>query len=92
MRCQSGLFRDVGNFCFAVFDCRESNVSQEVREQRLVHVGVLAVPLNLQIVDAGRRLTASCHHASAFGKTPAGVLGLALLGVGLAVAERRSFK
>ena len=59
VRCQSGLFRDVEDFCFAVFDCLEPNVSQEVRGQRMIHVGALAVPLNLRIVDAGRQLTAS---------------------------------
>ena len=59
VRCQSGLLRDVEDFCFAVFDCLEPNVSWEEREQRMIHVGALAVPLNLWIVDAGRRLTAS---------------------------------
>ena len=57
-RSQSGLHRDVEDFCFAVFDCLEPNVSWEEREQRMIHVGALAVPLNLWIVDAGRRLTA----------------------------------
>ena len=146
VRCQSGLLRDVEDFCFAVFDCLEPNVSQEVREQRIIHVGVLAVPLNLRIVDAGRRLTVSDNaflvkwnivagtsmvavrqpnpdvglifssfasfdselrqvdnpesvlaiwlyalystiYASAFGTIPAGVLGIASLGVGLAAGE-----
>jgi len=50
-----------GGFLFCCFDCLEPNVSQDVREQRMIHVGALAVPLNLRIVDAGRRLTASCH-------------------------------
>ena len=59
VRCQSGLFRDVEDFCFAVFDCLEPNVLREEREHRMIHVGALAVPLNLRIVDAGQRLTAS---------------------------------
>ena len=147
VRCQSGLLRDVEDFCFAVFDCLEPNVSQEMREQRMIHVGALAVPLNFRIVDAGRRLTASDNaflvkwnivagtsmvavrqpnpdvglilsaftsfdselrqvdnpesvlaiwlyalystiYASAFGTIPAGVLGIASLGVGLAAGER----
>lgn len=146
VRRQSGLLRDVEDFCFAVFDCLEPNVSQEVRGQRMIHVGALAVPLNLRIVDAGQRLTASDNaflvkwnivagtsmvavrqpnpdvglifssfasfdselrqvdnpesvlaiwlyalystiYASAFGTIPAGVLGIASLGVGLAVGE-----
>ena len=146
VRCQSGLLRDVEDFCFAVFDCLEPNVSQEVRGQRMIYVGALAVPLNLRIVDAGQRLTASdnaflvkwnivagtsmvavCQpnpdvglilssfasfdselrqvdhsesvlaiwlyalystiYASAFGTIPAGVLGIASLGVGLAAGE-----
>ena len=145
--CQSGLLRDVEDFCFAVFDCIEPNVSQEVRGQRMIHVGALAVPLNLRIVDVGRRLTVSDNaflvkwnivagtsmvamrqpnpdvglilssfasfdsdlrlvdnpesvlaiwlyalystiYVSAFGKIPAGVLGIASLGVGLAVTGR----
>ena len=147
VRCQSGLLRDVEDFCFAVFDCLEPNVSREMREQRMIHVGALAVQLNLRIVDAGRRLTASGNaflvkwnivagtsmvavrqpnpdvglilsafasfdselrqvddpesvlaiwlytlystiYASAFGTIPAGVLGIASLGVGLAEGER----
>ena len=146
-QCQSALLLDVEDFCFAVFDCLEPNVSQEVREQRMIHVGALAVPLNLRIVDAGRRLTASDNaflvkwnivagtsmvairqpnpdvglilsafasfdsdlrlvdnpelvlaiwlyalysaiYASAFGTIPAGVLGIASLGVGLAATGR----
>ena len=146
VRCQSGLLWDVEDFCFAVFDCLEPNVSQEEREQRMIHVGALAVPLNLRIVDAGRQLTVSDNaflvkwnivagtsmvavrqpnpdvglilssfasfdselrqvdnpesvlaiwlyalystiYASAFGTIPAGVLGIASLGVGLAVGE-----
>lgn len=148
VRCQSGLLRDVEDFCFAVFDCLEPNVSQEVREQRMIHVGALAVPLNLRIFDAGRRLTASDNaflvkwnivagtsivavrqpnpdvelilsaftsfdselrqvddpesvlaiwlytlystiYASAFSTILAGVLGIASLGVGLAVREAK---
>lgn len=148
VRCQSGLVRNVEDFCFAVFDCLEPNVSQEEREQRMIHVGALAVPLNLRIVDAGRRLTArdnaflvkwnivagtsmvavrqpnpdvglilsafasfdselrqvddpesvlaiwlytlySTIYASAFSTIPAGVLGIASLGVGLAVREAK---
>ena len=148
VRCQSGLLREVEDFCFAVFDCLEPNVSREEREQRMIHVGALAVPLNLRIVDAGRQLTASDNaflvkwnivagtgmvavrqpnpdvglilspfasfdselrqvdnpesvlaiwlyafystvYASAFGTIPAGVLGIASLGVGLAAAGRR---
>ena len=54
VRSQSGLLRDVEDFCFAVFDCLEPNVSQDVRD-----VGALAVSLNLRIADAGRQLTAS---------------------------------
>ena len=146
VRCQSGLLRDVEDFCFAVFDCLEPNVSQEERELRMIHVGALAVPLNLRIVDAGQRLTSSDNaflvkwnivagtsmvavrqpnpdvglilssfasfdselrqvdnpesvlaiwlyalystiYASAFGTIPAGVLGIASLGVGLAAGE-----
>ena len=45
-------------FCFAVFDCLEPNVSLEERERRRIHVGVLAASLNLRIVEACRRLTA----------------------------------
>ena len=56
---QTEMLRDVEDFCFAVFDCLEPNVSQDVREQRMIHVGALAVSLNLRIVDTGRRLTAS---------------------------------
>ena len=59
VRCKSGLLRDVEDFCFAVFDCLEPNVLREEREHRMIHVSALAVPLNLRIVDAGRRLTAS---------------------------------
>ncbi len=147
VRCQSGLLRDVEDFCFAVFDCLEPNVSREEREQRMIHVGALAVPLNLRIVDAGRQLTASDNaflvkwnivagtsmvamrqpnpdvglflssfasfdselrqvdnpesvlaiwlyalystiYASSFGTIPAGVLGIASLGVGLVAGER----
>jgi hypothetical protein len=147
VRSQSGMFRDVEDFCFAVFDCLEPNVSQEVREQRMIHVGALAVPLNLRIVDAGRWLTASDNvflvkwnivsgtsmiamrqpnpdvgsvlsafasfdselrqvdnsesvlaiwlyalystiYASSFGTIPAGVLGIASLGVGLTATGR----
>ena len=54
---QSGLLRNVEDFCFAVFDCLEPNEPQEVRAQRMIYVGALAVPLNSRIVDAGRRLT-----------------------------------
>ena len=148
VRCQSGLLRDVEDFCFAVFDCLEPNVSREEREQQMIHVGALAVPLNLRIVDAGQRLTASDNaflvkwnivagtsmvavrqpnpdvglilsafasfdselrqvddpesvlaiwlytlystiYASAFSTIPAGVLGIASLGVGLAVREAK---
>ena len=148
VRCQSGLLRDVEDFCFAVFDCFEPMVSQEERAQRMIHVGVLAVPLNLRIVDAGRRLTASDNaflvkwnivagtsmvamrqpnpdvgsilsafasfdselrlvenpesvlaiwlyalysaiYASAFGTIPAGVLGIASLGIGLSGREEK---
>ena len=147
VRCQSGLLRDVEDFGFVVFDRLEPNVSQEVRGQRMIHVGALAVSLNLRIVDAGQRLTASDNaflvkwnivagasmvamrqpnpdvglilsaftsfdselrlvdhpesvlaiwlyalystvYASAFGTIPAGVLGIASLGVGLAAGER----
>ena len=147
VRSQSGLLRDVEDFCFAIFDCLEPNVSQDVREQRMIHVGALAVSLNLRIVDTGRRLTASDNaflvkwnvvagtsmvamrqpnpdvglilsaftsfdselrqvdnpesvlaiwlyalystiYASAFGTIPAGVLGIASLGVGLAAGRR----
>lgn len=146
MRGQSGLLRDVEDFCFVVFDCLEPNMSREEHEQRMIHVGALAVPLNLRIVDAGRRLTASGNaflvkwnivagtsmvavrqpnpdvglilsafasfdselrqvdnpesvlaiwlyalystiYASAFGTIPAGVLGIASLGVGLAAGR-----
>ena len=146
VRCQTEMLRDVEDFCFAVFDCLEPNVSQDVREQRMIHVGALAVSLNLRIVDTGRRLTASDNaflvkwnivagtsmvavrqpnpdvglilsafasfdselrqvddpesvlaiwlytlystiYASAFSTIPAGVLGIASLGVGLAVWE-----
>ena len=146
VRCQSGLLRDVEDFCFVVFDCLEPNVSQEVREQRMIRVGALALPLNLRIIDAGQRLTASDNaflvkwnivagtsmvavrqpnpdvglilssfasfdselrqvdhsesvlaiwlyalysaiYASAFGTIPAGVLGLASLGVGVVTGE-----
>jgi len=148
VRCQTEMLRDVEDFCFAVFDCLEPNVSQDVREQRMIHVGALAVSLNLRIVDAGRQLTASDNaflvkwnivagtsmvavrqpnpdvglilapfasydselrqvdnpesvlaiwlyalystiYASAFGTIPAGVLGIASLGVGLAVREAK---
>ena len=144
---QSGLIRDVEEFCLAVFDCLEPNISQDVREQRRIHVGVLAVPLNLRIVEAGKRLTSKDNaflvrwgiitgtsmialrqpnpnielilspfstfdrelkqvdlpesvlavwlyslyttiYTSAFGTIPAGVLGVASLGVGLAMAGR----
>lgn len=144
---QSGLLRDVEEFCFAVFDCLEPNISQEVREQRRIHVGALAVPLNLRIVEDSRQLTAKGNaflvkwgivtgtimialrqpnpnielilspfstfdqelkqvdqpesvlavwlyslyttiYTSAFGTIPAGVLGVASLGVGLAMAGR----
>ena len=148
VRCQTEMLRDVEDFCFAVFDCLEPNVSQDVREQRMIHVGALAVSLNLRIVDTGRRLTASDNaflvkwnivagtsmvavrqpnpdvglilsafasfdselrqvddpesvlaiwlytlystiYASAFSTIPAGVLGIASLGVGLAVREAK---
>ena len=151
VRSQSGLLRDVEDFCFAIFDCLEPNVSQDVREQRMIHVGALAVSLNLRIVDTGRRLTVSDNaflvewnvvagtsmvamrqpnpefgsilsvfasfdselrqvdnpesvlaiwlytlystiYASAFGTIPAGVLGIASLGVGLVAVEGESYK
>lgn len=144
--CQSGLLRNIVDFCLAVFDCLEPNVLQVVREQRMVHVGALAVQLNLRIIDDGRRLTASDNaflvkwnivsgtsmvamrqpnpdvglilsdftsfdselrlvdnpelvlaiwlyvlyssiYTSAFGTIPAGVLGIASLGVGLAAGR-----
>ena len=44
---------DVEDFCFGVFDCLELRILQGMSEQRLIHVGVLAVPLNLMIVDVG---------------------------------------
>ena len=146
VRSQSELLRDVEDFCLTVFDCLEPNVSREEREQRMIHVGALAVPLNLRIVDAGRRLKASDNaflvkwnivagtsmvamrqpnpdvglilssfasfdselrqvdnpesvlaiwlyalystiYASSFGTIPAGVLGIASLGVGLVAGE-----
>lgn len=148
---KSGLLQDVEDFCFAVFDCLEPNVSQDVREQRMIHVGALAVPLNLRIADAGRQLTASDNaflvkwnvvagasmvamrqpnpefgsilsvfasfdlelrlvndpeqvlaiwlyalystiYASAFGTIPAGVLGIASMGVGLAAGENERMR
>ena len=151
VRCQSGLLRDVEDFCFAVFDCLEPNVPREEHEQRMIHVGALAVPLNLRIADAGRQLTASDNaflvkwnivagtsmvavrqpnpdvglilapfasfdselrqvdnpesvlaiwlyalystiYASAFGTIPAGVLGIASLGVGLAAGENERMR
>jgi len=148
VRCQSGLLRDVEDFCFAVFDCLEPNISQDERGQRMIHVGALAVPMNLRVVDSGRRLTAngnaflvkwnivagtsmvairqpnpdvglilsafasfdsdlrlvdnpelvlaiwlyalySAIYASAFGTVPAGVLGIASLGIGLSSLEEK---
>ncbi len=151
VRCQSEMLRDVEDFCFAVFDCLEPNVSQDVREQRIIHVGALAVSLNLRIADAGRQLRASDNaflvkwnivagtsmvavrqpnpdvglilapfasfdselrqvdnpesvlaiwlyaiystiYASAFGTIPAGVLGIASLGVGLTAGENERMR
>ena len=144
---KSELLRDVEAFCLAVFDCLEPNILQAVREQRRIHVGVLAISLNLRIAEAGRRLAAkdnaflvkwgivtgtsmialrqlnanvelvlspfctfdhelqmvdqpelvlavwlyslySTIYTSAFGTIPAGVLCIASLGMGLAMAGR----
>lgn len=52
-----GLMRDVLEFCLAVFDSLEPNAPLEERRIRIAHVNGLAVPLNLQIGQAGRNLT-----------------------------------
>ena len=49
--------RDVLEFCLAVFDSLEPNASSEERGRRIAHVNGLAIPLNLQIGQAGKKLT-----------------------------------
>jgi hypothetical protein len=52
-----GLMHDVIKFCLAVFDSLEPNATSEERCRRVAHVNGLAVPLNLQIGQADRKLT-----------------------------------
>ena len=51
------LMHDVIKFCLAVFDSLEPNATSEERCRRVAHVNGLAVPLNLQIGQADRKLT-----------------------------------
>ena len=44
-----GLLHDVLEFCLAVFDSVEPNITSEERQKRIAHVDALAVPLNLRI-------------------------------------------
>ena len=44
-----GLLRDVFEFCLAVFDSVEPNITSEGRQRRIDHVNALAAPLNLRI-------------------------------------------
>ena len=52
-----GLQHDVLEFCLAVFDSIEPNVTSEEHSRRVAHVNGLVVPLNLQIGQACRKLT-----------------------------------
>jgi hypothetical protein len=52
-----GLLRDVVEFCLAVFDSVEPNITSEERQRRIDHVNALAVPLNLRIGAALKRLS-----------------------------------
>ena len=44
-----GLLHDVVEFCLAVFDSVEPNITLEGRQRRIDHVNALAAPLNLRI-------------------------------------------
>ena len=44
-----GLLHDVLEFCLAVFDSVEPNITSEGRQRRIDHVNALAAPLNLRI-------------------------------------------
>ena len=52
-----GLLRDVVEFCLAVFDSVEPNVTSGERQMRIDHVNALAVPLNLRIGAELKRLS-----------------------------------
>ena len=52
-----GFMHDVIKFCLAVFDSLEPNATSEERSRRVTHVNELTVPLNLQIGQAGQKLT-----------------------------------
>jgi len=52
-----GLLRDVVEFCLAVFDSVEPNITSEERQGRIDHVNALAVPLNLRIGAELKRLS-----------------------------------
>lgn len=144
-----GLQHDVIEFCLAVFDSLEPNVTNEERQKRIAHVDALAVLLNFRIMQAAKGLSekdnaflvtwnivsnTTCMiaisqvnpnvglvlapfgtfdmelqkvdqpelvlavwlyslyttiFAAVFGTIPAGILGLASLGVGLSVRETK---
>lgn len=67
---QSGVLRDVEDFCFASFD---SELRQVDNLELFLAIWLYAFY--------------STIYASAFGTIPAGVLGIASLGVGLTVGE-----
>lgn len=52
-----GLLHDVLEFCLAVFDSVEPNITSEERQRRIDHVNALAVPLNLRIGAELKRLS-----------------------------------
>lgn len=52
-----GLLHDVLEFCLAVFDSVEPNITSEERQRRIDHVKALAAPLNLRIGAELKRLS-----------------------------------
>lgn len=52
-----GLLRDVVEFCLAVFDSVEPNITSDERQKRIDHVNALAAPLNLRIGAALKKLS-----------------------------------
>ena len=52
-----GLLRDVVEFCLAVFDSVEPNITSEERQKRIDHVNALAAPLNLRIGAGLKKLS-----------------------------------
>lgn len=52
-----GLLHDVLEFCLAVFDSVEPNITSEGRQRRIDHVNALAAPLNLRIGAGLKKLS-----------------------------------